>query len=103
MRLRFTIKNDSRYGRLLETLGPWQLLDALRWGFSRRQVSCGDMVNADTCRDMDDTFRLAEYDKARAQHVPAVEVRVQGPVSLVVFEWADERDGNNGSYGNDGE
>ncbi len=102
MILRFTIKNSSRYARMLETLEPWPLLDALRWGVGMRQVACADMVNANVCTRTEDTLRLSEYERDRAGHVPTVEIRVQGPVSLVVFEW-DERVGNNGNNGNNGD
>lgn len=94
---------------MLETLEPWGLLDALRWGVGMRQVASADMVNADVCTRTADTLRLCEYERDRAAHVPTVEIRVQGPVSLVVFEWAKAGSGGNSynshnrSYGSDGE
>ena len=101
MRLKFTIRNSSRYARMLETLEPWALLDALRWGVGMRQVASTDMVNTDVCTRTEDTLRLSEYERERAMHVPTVEVRVQGPVSLIVFEWADNAE-NTESNGYEG-
>lgn len=92
MTLRFTIKNNSRYARMLEALEPWPLLDALRWGVGMRQVSSGDMLTANACRRTEDTLRLNEYDRARTAHSPCVEVTVQGPVSRVTFSWEEEDD-----------
>lgn len=88
--MRFTIRNNSRYARMLEALEPWPLLDALRWGVGMRQVSSGDMVTAIACRRTEDTLRLNEYDRARMEHSPCVEVTVQGPVSRVIFSWKEE-------------
>lgn len=90
--MRFTIKNNSRYARMLEALEPWPLLDALRWGVGMRQVACADMVTANACRTLDDTIRLGEYLRDRDAHVPTVTVTVQGPVSRVTFRWEEEDD-----------
>lgn len=86
--MRFTIKNSSRYARMLEELEPWALLDALRRGVSLRQVASADMINANTCTRVENTLRLDTLNRNRAERVPTVSAVCRGPITTISFEWS---------------